>query len=653
MKKVLTVITFLFASFVAFSQYSHIEDEGMVCHHAKAFNHNGYVFQPDLRSSLFGNYDVKFYFLTIHMENNTVTIEGATRIDAVVTAPTLDTFALELIPELTVDSATINGGIVNVSRSGDELYLIPGEVLGQGVSVSAMVYYHGTPPSSGFFTGISTEYNSQYNANVTWTLSEPWLAKEWWPVKQDLQDKADSSWVFVITDQNNLAGSNGLLTAITPMPNNKIMFEWKSRYPIDYYLISVAVAEYEEYNIYAKPDAMAGDSILVQNYIYQGSLNNYKAGIDNTTEFIELFSDLYGLYPFWEEKYGHCLTELPGGMEHQTMTTIGNFGFGLVAHELGHMWFGDNVTCATWNDIWINEGFATYSDYLANERILGYQAAQDWLESTHSWVMNSPGGSVYIPEGQANTIGRIFDGRLSYRKGASIIHMIRFELQDDDLFFEVLQAFQEQYDDSVATGMDFKGVLEEVSGQDFDDFFAQWYFGEGYPQYSIIWNQDEDNVNMNITQTTSTATTTLFKMHMPYRLNFDDGTDTTVLLNQSENYNFFSVPVSKIVTSIDVDPENWILHELISISVGIEETESPAFFTFGPNPIRDQVRIFLPNDNGSRYQVVISDLSGREVYRHTKSGKEILLNLGALQKGMYLVTLRNGDYAVSRRVVKI
>ncbi len=653
MKKVLTVVTLLLTSIIAFSQYTHIEEDGMVCHHAKAYNQQGYVFQPHLQSSLINDYDVKFYFLTIHVENYTVDVEGVARIDAVVTATAMDTFALELYSDMTVDSARINGETVSISHIGDDLFLIPGEELSKGENVSAIVYYRGTPPSSGFFSGMSNAYNSTYDKNVTWSLSEPWIAKEWWPVKQDLQDKADSSWVFIITDENNLAGSQGVLTAVTPLHNNKLMFQWKSKYPIAYYLISVAVAEYEEYNIYAKPGEMGGDSVLIQNYIYQGSLNDYKTDIDHTAEMVELMSDLYGLYPFWEEKYGHCLTELPGGMEHQTMTTIGNFGFGLVAHELGHMWFGDNVTCATWSDIWINEGFATYSDYLTSEYILGYQDAQDWLEGTHDYVMTAPDGSVYIPPDQATTIGRIFHGRLSYRKGASIVHMIRFELQDDDVFYDVLQTFQQQFGDSVATGVDFQEVLEDVSGQDFDDFFEQWYFGEGFPKYSIVWNQADGNLNMNVTQTTSTNITTLFKMHMPYRLNFDDGSDTTILLYQTDNYNYFGIPIDKTISSIDVDPENWNLYELIDITFGIEETESPAYFTFGPNPVRDQVKIFLPNEDGGNYQIIVSDLTGREVLRQEQNGKEITLELSALRQGAYLIRVQNGEYLVSRKFVKM
>lgn len=335
------------------------------------------------------------------------------------------------------------------------------------------------------------------------------------------------------------------------------------------------------------------------------------------------------------------------------MTTIGNFGYGLVAHELGHMWFGDNVTCATWSDIWINEGFATYSDYLTTEFLLGYQQSQDWLIGKHIHVMSQPGGSVYIPPDQANTIGRIFNGRLSYNKGACIVHMIRHELQDDDVFFDVLHTFQDQYGDSVATGVDFKEVIEDVSGEDFNDFFEQWYFGEGFPMYSIVWNQSEGNLNMNITQTTSTNTITLFKMLMPYRLNFDDGSDTNILLYQTDNYDFFSVPVSKTIDSISVDPENWNLYELINISIGIEESESPAYFTFGPNPVQDQIRIFLPNEDGNKYQVIVSDLAGREVFRQKRAGNEILLNLENIMNGIYLISIQNGQFITSKKFVKI
>jgi len=175
--------------------------------------------------------------------------------------------------------------------------------------------------------------------------------------------------MFLTCDDDCMAGSNGVLTNIVELPNNKKRFEWKSNYPINYYLLSYAVAEYQDYSIYAHPEG--SEPILIQNFVYDNSyyLSGNKEDIDHTIDLIEVFSDKFGFYPFVNEKYGHCLTTLGGGMEHKTITTLVSFGFGLVAHELGHMWFGDYVTCATWKDIWINEGFVSYTEYVAAENL--------------------------------------------------------------------------------------------------------------------------------------------------------------------------------------------------------------------------------------------------------------------------------------------
>ncbi len=153
-----------------------------------------------------------------------------------------------------------------------------------------------------------------------------------------------------------------------------------------------------DYSIYAHPQGYA-DSILIQNYIYDhpNILSTYKNAIDQTAGMVTLFSDLMGLYPFHREKYGHCQAQLGGGMEHQTMSTMGDFNTRLIAHELAHQWYGDNVTCATWSDIWINEGFATYGEYLVLEYLSGLSAAASMMQSLHNSIMSSPGGSVYVP----------------------------------------------------------------------------------------------------------------------------------------------------------------------------------------------------------------------------------------------------------------
>jgi aminopeptidase N len=412
------------------------------------------------------------------------------------------------------------------------------------------------------------------------------------------------------------------------------------------------VADYQEYNIYAFPEGTE-DSVLIQNYIYDhpNCLPNNQAGIDRTVDFIELYSELFGLYPFIGEKYGHCLTELGGGMEHQTMTTIGGFSFGLVAHELGHMWFGDKVTCATWSDIWINEGFATYTDYLAHSYLSTPYYDSVWLKVRHDQVKSQPGGSVYVPEEQLGDVWRIFDGRLSYSKGALLLHMIRFELQDDDMFFNVLQTYIEEYGDSVATGDDFREWLEYISGNNFTDFFEQWYYGEGYPIFDIVWHQGDDNLVITSTQTTSTNVTTLFKMLVPYQLIFLDGTDTTLLLYQDQNLNSYNIPISKPIDYIELDPQQWILHRLNSLSVGLEESDNPVHFTIGPNPAHENCTLFFSHPSREKFNLSVHDMTGRIVLTEVLEPSLQKFNITGIPAGIYIVSLTDGISELTKKLV--
>jgi aminopeptidase N len=655
MKKLFFTMAIVFAVSFIQAQWIEHEDGHHGCHHAKAINHKGadavFYYQDDL----LWDYDVKFYFLDIEVDPTTVDVAGNVTIHAEVVSATFDTLVLEFTEGMILDSAFFEGDEVTATHTNDHVYMKLPTSLSQGDHFEVQIYYHGTPPSGGFFSGVTNDYSNTWNQDVTWTLSEPYAARDWFPVKQVLPDKADSCWVFLTTDEQYMAGSQGLLTAVTPMPDNKLRYEWKSKYPIAYYLISFAVSDYQEYNIYAKPDELAGDSILIQNFLYDspGVITTYKDQIDVTADFVELFSDLYVLYPFHEEKYGHTLTELGGGMEHQTMTTMGGFWYDLVSHELGHMWFGDNVTCATWQDIWINEGFASYSEYLANQYLKGQSAANSWMSTTHSNVLSQPDGSVYVPEDQLDNIWRIFSGRLSYDKGSAIIHMIRFELQNDSLFFEVLEQFQEEFADSVATGLDFKGVVEDVSGMDFTDFFDQWYFGEGYPTYSIVWNQTEEGLNMNVTQTASfPSATPLFKMKMEYKIGTTEG-DTNIILYHDANFTQFTIPLEGTVGGILVDPNNWVLNKTGSITVGIEETDNPVYFTYGPNPAREYINLYMANTTGAQVNVSIMDLAGRQVLSTQSGGETINLNISDLPKGSYLVRVSDGEQAFTRRFVKM
>jgi hypothetical protein len=178
----------------------------------------------------------------------------------------------------------------------------------------------------------------------------------------------------------------------------------------------------------------------------------------------------------------------------------------------------------------------------------------------HNYVMQSPTGSVYVPESSLTSWGRIFSTRYTYRKGGALLHMIRFEMQDDSLFYRTLYEYRQQFKDSVATGMDFKNVCEQVSGIDFDDFFDQWYFGEGYPIFSLDWWQDEDTLFLDVHQSTSTPITPLYKLHMEYGIQLG-GNDTTLLVFQETNDTLYQFVLTEEVTDVVIDPNNWVLNQ--------------------------------------------------------------------------------------------
>ena len=650
MKYFLFIYYLLFLNLVIFAQspvltdYEHFCSKKMI-HQYKAFSSKDIIQTP-----LLHDYDIKFYFLDLHIENNTVYISGNVTIYAQVVANELDTFAFELVNELTIEKVLINDIEQDFSHVNDETFVFFDQPLAEGEMFTAKVFYHGLPPTGGFFSGISTEYDSTWNKHVTWTLSEPFNARQWWPVKQVLTDKADSVWVHLTTASANKAGSIGLLHSVVPLPDNKVRYEWRSSYPIAYYLISFAVAEYQEYNIYSKPAYLQGDSLLIQNYIYDspGCLSHYKTGIDKTLLFMELFTDLFEIYPFDKEKYGHCLAGLSGGMEHQTMTTIGGFSFSIVAHELGHMWFGNNVTCENWSDIWINEGFATYTDYLATDFIAGGQYPLIWKTNAQNYIMTQPDGSIYVPpeEVQYDNVDRIFDSRLSYWKGAIIIHMIRFELQNDDIFFEVLRNFQEAFSDSTASTPDFINVLNETSGQDFTTFFDQWYYGEGFPIYSFEWEQKNGLFELSSSQDVSMPEITpLFEMHFPVEFYFNDGSDSTLIFHQTKQEMVFSIELEPEIDSIAIDPELWVLKKVESL----KKAKTDRILIY-PNPTRDQ--LIIETNLTSPFKILIKTLEGKSIFNSEFSQPNTYIDLSIFAAGVYLVQIKTGNSSSIKKIIK-
>jgi len=642
MKKIVTFILFVILQQFLFAQYQN-------SYKSVRSNSSGIRRTASKQLPMMDKYDVKFNKLDINVERTSVYIEGNVTIKANVIASQLDTFVFELKNYFVIDSILINNQKRTFSRVGDDVITGIAQ-LSYGSAVSAQIFYKGMAPNTGdFFSGISSQTDEIWGNRVTWTLSEPFAAKEWFPVKQSLTDKADSAYIFVTTSNENKVGSNGLLTATIPLPNNKVRYEWKTLYPIDYYLISIAVGKYVDYSFYAHPNGIQ-DSILIQNYIYDNPLTlpNFITEIDRTSGFIELYSNLFGVYPFYKEKYGHCMAPLGGGMEHQTMTTLGDFNFYLTCHELSHQWWGNNVTCATWSDIWINEGFASYCEYLAAQNLWSQQEAQQHMLQKNNNIMSHPDGSVYIPPYLAVDENRIFDGRLSYDKGAAIIHNLRFEVNNDSVFFQIFKTVQIRFKDSTITGLDFKAVAEELSGKNFTDFFNQWYFGEGYPTLDIVYGQKNDTLIMNVHQLTSAAITPLFKMNMEYKVKFSTG-DTIIKLYHQTNTEAFKIPMKNLVKSLEIDPNNWVVNGNGSVKL-ITDTQAVSFVVF-PNPCSDYLQFYLRN-NGN-YEISVFDVTGKNIMSNIIFNTEMIkLNIQNLEKGIYFLQISDSVNRTVQKFVK-
>lgn len=563
------------------------------------------------QSGLMNKYDIKYLKLDINAEPANRFISGSCLYRLTAKQP-LDTFAIELRQNMQVDSVFVNNVSRSFNRSNDHIYVAFTPVISAGSQLEVKIFYNGTP-SGGFYWGTNTGAGLQYTA----TLSESFQAREWFPAKQLLNDKIDSADTWITTTAPNLAGSNGLLKAVVELPGNKRQFQWSTRYPMNYYMSCFAVGNYVDYRNYAHPASIAPDSILIQHFISNNPayFNSVKILLDKTPAFLEKMSELFGLYPFAKEKYGHLQANIGGGMEHQTMSTMQSFTEDFVTHELCHQWFGDNVTCATWSDIWLNEGFASYSQYLVAEKLpmlFPYVAAAQMAEA-HNNIFASPGGSVYVPPAQAYDEARIFNSRLSYNKGSAAIHTLRFEMQSDTLFFRTLKTYQQRFKDSFATTNDFKLVAEQVSGKNLNDFFNQWIFGEGYPIYSVIFSkQGIDTLVLEVSQTTSMPSVTpLFKGLMEYRIKSSQG-DTVIKLIQTKADQQFKVYYTKTPLDVEVDPNNWVLNKVGTVTKGMD-TEAPAVkgIIIYPNPAKNTISIRY--DNKSYRSLQLLDASGKVI----------------------------------------
>ena len=600
--------------------------------------------------------DIKFYELNLDIDFNSSRIRGSVTVNGVIGNIYPDFIELDLYDNMTVDSILQNNIPILYLHENDMLKIPISDItLNDENLFSLTIFYQGTPDHCG---AGGFKFDEHQNIGHVWTLSEAYCARSWWPCKDDPSDKADSVNIIISVplEPAYIVASNGLLSSTT-INNNKKTYFWKERYPITTYLVSLAIYPYTKWvDQYVSP--ISSDTMLIEHYVfpdrYEASYPNYSL----TKDMLSFFSELFGEYPFISEKYGHADFTWGGGMEHQTLSSMGSFSQNLMVHELGHSWWGNLITCKTFNDIWLNEGFARYCQALWAEHIYGREAYFDFMNN-HAYY---GAGTIYVENPSSNS--QIFSAGLSYNKASWVLHMLRHKV-GETMFFDILKSYasNDSLSYNAASTSDFQKVCEDISGLDFEQFFQQWIYGEKYPKYELSWWHEGNGIyNVKIDQVQSYN---FFSMPIDLKFSGSAGpmlVDTTIVIennNFSQLYEFSGF--NFLVENVMLDPENWILkeatysvNEIDNILPDRVEVEK-AF----PNPFNSKVKLSFyinPQFGDTHVNVNIFDLRGKIVEslidnEFIPGYHTTFWNANGKSSGVYFIQLATDNYIDSQKIL--
>jgi aminopeptidase N len=637
MKKLLIPLFLLFT----FSMLSQNEDElGYIC---KQGNKQAGFLPTESKSLFTAGYNLKYARFQLAVNPAVYFISGTVTAHFEVTDNNFGKIYFDLSTALSVDEVAYHGEYLSFEQGPEDIVGITLPTpLNKGTLDSITITYHGAPPSSGFGSFIQSQHNG---TPIIWTLSEPYGASDWIPCKNDLTDKIDSIDLIITTPKGNLAAGNGKLVGEWTS-GDQTVFHWKHRHPIATYLVAISVTNYEQYKDWVT--LTDGTQLEMLNYVFPESLNAAKAGTADHVKVVAFFDSLFVKYPFTNEKFGHAQFGWGGGMEHQTMSFVVNFGWGLLAHETAHQWFGDLVTCGSWEDIWVNEGFATYLEGMSRERFQSPDTWYNWKAGRVNSITSQPGGSVFVED--TTSVDRIFNGRLSYNKGSYLLHMLRWKM-GDEAFFQSLRNYLLGRAYGFAKTPDLKAYLEAEAGEDLTEFFNDWYFGQGYPSYHILWEQKGSDLWLKVSQTTSHPSVSFFEMPLPITVLGPNNEEITLRFEHTENEQLFQAAVPFEVEGVYFDPVLWLLSKNNTVSqgtfVGNHEAEELSGFKTYPNPVREV--LYLQNTgkyDDQNLQWTLSDVNGRRLLSGRFNGSEsVEISMRELVSGSYFIGLRNGKGA--------
>ncbi len=503
--------------------------------------------------------DAQFYDVTIRVDIPTQLIYGD--VEGVYRSEVngLTNIEIDLDTALTVDSVYNSSGNLSFTHADMRLNVTLDRAYDSGEDASFNVVYHGHPTEGGFQAfSFDTRNDGTGIVPVVSSLSEPYFARTWWPCKDRPDDKADSMDIHITNDIAYYCSSNGTLIDTVDNGDGTKTFNYRVRYPIATYLFAISISNYAVWANYYKYSPT--DSMPIINHVYMDDLTLSHVNYAITPNAISIFSDLFGQYPFLNEKYGHTNFEWGGGMEHQTNTSMTGTWFGFyeptIVHELGHQWWGDMITCESWHDIWLNEGFASYCEAVYYEALNGETAYHNYMAG-----MDYSGPRTIYVYDTTNT-GSIFD-IVVYDKGAWLLHMLR-HVVGDATFFDILNTYYNSSAQYGSASTDyFINLCESVSGKDLTPFFDDWLYGRYRPNYLYErFSEFDADSSKYVTylrlRQAQSVEPLVFNIPIDFVFTYATGADTIVIDNDTRD-TIYSVYTDDQPVSIALDPDNWIL----------------------------------------------------------------------------------------------
>jgi len=454
-------------------------------------------------------YDVTFYDLKVMIDEQEKSIERSHNIIHFTALTDFSWFQIDLASNMEVQIIEFEKSQLEFSREFDAVYVYFNREVKKGEQLSIKVWYGGYP---------RVAVNAPWDGGFSWkkdSNGNPWIgvscqglgASVWWPNKDHQSDEPDSMRITCTARYPLKIIANGDLRSDTSVWNQYLeswvnVSEWFVSYPINNYNVTLNIGDYTHFS-----DSYISlkDTLRMDYYVLHDNLEKAKEHFKQVKPMMKCFENYFGEYPFWND--GYALVETPYlGMEHQSAIAYGNdylpgyhgntrfidglaFDF-IIVHESGHEWWGNSITSNDIADMWVHEGFCTYSEVLYVECMHGYDAMLSYVNNQKRSVRND---KAVIGPYHVNQTGSSGD---MYFKGSLMLHTLRNLIEDDELWFDIIKGIANDFKYQTVDGQVIMDYINEKSGKDFTVFFSQYLKSKKIPEFQYKFQKEGKNITL-------------------------------------------------------------------------------------------------------------------------------------------------------------